>query len=165
MNFMKPICAVLLAASVAACSSGGHTNVDPNYSSGAKPSPEIPTGLGVDVVKEIYLKPGSKRKSGATPPKGYKGQWWTDPETNCEYSRGGFGGQVNWTLILNPPGKPFAKSSCMKHFVTEGPLVPGYRHVGNGKYFYDKSTDPLLQSRPMMPMDDFEMDDYPIDEY
>ncbi|MBO9427962.1 hypothetical protein [Sulfitobacter sp. R18_1] len=160
MKAMKIFAAIAVAGALSACSGSdtvrdmvGETYTDNNYSSGAKPSPAVPTGLGVGVVQNIYLKPGSKTKSGAVPPVGYTNQWWTDPETNCEYSRATYGGQVSWTLILNPPGKPLAKASCMKHFVSEGPLVPGYRHVGNGNYVYDKATDPLLQPRPMMSMD------------
>ncbi len=156
MKTLKIFGGLAILGLLAACSGGspggfaGETYRDaPGIHQQGYINPAQPTGLGVKKAKEIRRDPNMFKKSGSVPPVGYQGQWWTDPDTGCEYSRAGFAHQVNWTLIMNPPGKPMALASCVKHFISEGPVLPGYRHVGGDRYVYDAGLDPLLNPDKM----------------
>ncbi|MEM9128398.1 MAG: hypothetical protein AAGA97_01595 [Pseudomonadota bacterium] len=54
-------------------------------------------------------------EKGGEPPKGYKGQWWTNAQ-GCEYSRAGRPGETVWYIIVNT-----ARSGCPRYIVSHSP--------------------------------------------
>ncbi|NDV50188.1 hypothetical protein [Salipiger sp. PrR003] len=75
-------------------------------------------------------------KAGAVPGVFHRGEMWTDPDTQCVYSRTGRRTETAWSLVINPPGKPKADPSCQRYFVTV-PYSGEHKWKRTGKHSWE----------------------------
>lgn len=64
----------------------------------------LTVALGSGAEAGMFSNKNPITGTGAMPPDGYEGQWWTHP-SGCEYSRAGRPGEIVWYVIVNSIGR------------------------------------------------------------